>query len=177
MRKLFILMIITSVVLSSCSFLAGPSEPSEEPVVIKDRVISLPPQPTVYPGGQSMLPFRYVQVVDMEDLDNARYSIVGEVRGTGCVNAENPEKGDTHHYGKLVAEEFQYTENVATAPTDAYSVALGNAMHELIVSVHEKGAQFVIFPSYTVDFSENGWITVEARALAVQIKADTEPEV
>lgn len=122
------------------------------------------------PGGQSTIPTRYIAVDDMTDLDNSKYEILGEVSGTGRVNAYNPEQGDTHKYGKLLLNEFgDNFEHVTLASTDPYDVSLGNALYEVINNARTIGAHFIIYPSYTVEFTDSGEIITNATAVAVRV--------
>ena len=125
------------------------------------------------PGGQSTVPVRYITVNNMEDLDNERYAIIGEVSGYGEVNAYNPEDGDTHKYGRFLDwEEQVLSDNVTMAGLDPYDVSLGNAIYDLYENMKNAGGHFVIFPSYAVEFTDEGQIRTIVSALAVKVLSD-----
>lgn len=155
MKKPIFLVLIATFVLASCSTILPQNE--SEPM----------------PGGQSVLPSRYIQVGDITDLDNEHYEIIGVVSGTGKVDADNPENGDTHKYGKFVLDETSTGfENITMAGTNPYDVSLGNAIYQLITEAKAKGAQFVIYPSYTVEFTNNREIITNVTAIAVKVIPD-----
>ena len=157
MKKPIFLVLIATFVLASCSTIFSQDENGSEPM----------------PGGQSVLPSRYIQVGDITDLDNEHYEIIGVVSGTGKVDADNPENGDTHKYGKLILDETSIGfENITMAGTNPYDVSLGNAIYQLIAEAKAKGAQFVIYPSYTVEFTDNREIITNVTAIAVKVIPD-----
>ena len=123
------------------------------------------------PGGESMMPMRYIHVISAADLDSPFYTIIGTVEGHGRVNADNPEDGDTHSYGRLLSDETTGVDGVAMEGTAAYDVSLSNAVAELIDAAWDKGASFVVFPAYTVRFTDDRYIETTIRAIAVKMNA------
>ena len=177
------LILVTVFILASCSSTDGFSTTpnvraekyeydfktdEEPPVPSKANVPPMfVPSGDPLPGGESMMPMRHINVLSALQLDSPLYSIVGTVEGKGRVNAENPEDGDTHVYGKLVTEEEYAVDYVSTEGTDPYAVSLSNAIADMISDAWEKGAAFVVFPSYIVDFTEDGCIETTVRAVGV----------
>ena len=176
MKAIRFISIITfaMLVLTSCSSLFNNSAdglisepaPQEELPMVKAEMMT---SGDLMPGGESMLPMRYIAVTNEFDFDSPLYTIIGEVRGFGRVNADNPEDGGTHMYGKLVLDEVSAVDGVTMEGTAAYDVSLSNAVYELIEDAWAKGAQFVIFPTYTVNFTEDRYIETTVKAIAVKV--------
>ena len=172
--RLISIILVAMLALTSCSSLFNSSvdgllsepAPSEELPVVEAKMMT---SGDLMPGGESMLPMRYIAVTNEFDFNSPLYTMVGEVKGFGRVNADNPEDGDTHMYGKLVLDEVSAVSGVTMEGTAAYDVSLSNAVYELIEDAWAKGAQFVIFPTYTVNFTEDRYIETTVKAIAVKV--------
>ena len=143
-------------------------EKAEPPVPGKENVTPMfVPSGDTMPGGESMMPLRSLFVLTPEDLGNGIYEIVGTVEGKGRVNADNPEDGDTHMYGRLVENEGSAMDSISMEGIDPYDVSLANAIADMIQDAWSKGAAFVVFPSYVVDFTDDRYIETTVKAVGV----------
>lgn len=146
------------------------AEEAEPPIPSKDNIPAVfIPSGDLMPGGESMMATRSLMVLQPSDLESGIYNVIGTVEGKGRINADNPEDGDSHMYGRLTEEEVDSVDYVSIEGTDPYAVSLSNAIADMIQNAWAEDAAFVVFPSYVVKFTEDRYIETTVRAVAVGI--------
>lgn len=146
------------------------AEEAEPPIPSKDNIPAVfIPSGDLMPGGESMMATRSLMVLQPSDLESGIYNVIGTVEGKGRINADNPEDGDSHMYGRLTEAEVNSVDSVSIEGTDPYAVSLSNAIADMIQNAWAEDAAFVVFPSYVVRFTEDRYIETIVRAVAVGI--------
>lgn len=95
------------------------------------------------------------------------YEIKGRVTGTAEVSFADPSNGDTLHYGLLTPS--MEPVSVSDISHTAFDIAIANAVYEMVRQGEELGADFLLFPTYTLENTENDTLKVRATAVAAAL--------
>jgi hypothetical protein len=95
------------------------------------------------------------------------YEIKGRVTGTAEVSFTNPSDGDTLHYGVLTPSLLP--SSIEDINYNAFDVAIANAIYEMVRQGEELGADFLLFPTYMLENTENDTLKVRATAVAAAL--------
>ena len=121
-------------------------------------------------GAMGYFPVREVEVNSLADLQSGSFEIIGTVSGVGRVDVDDAERGDSMGYGSLEVLDVDrmYYGLDWMVTEDPCTVALANAVNEMIKNARSMGAAFVTFPSYTVEIID-GEAVATASAIAVKL--------
>lgn len=96
------------------------------------------------------------------------YDIKGRVTGFGEVALDDPSNGDTFRYGLLTPTESTPID-ISSISYNAYDVAVANATYDMIAQGQAMDADFLLFPTYTVENTQDGKLRVRASAVAASV--------
>ncbi len=121
-------------------------------------------------GAMGYFPVREVEVMGLDDLQSGSFEVIGTVIGEGSVDADHADVGDSMGYGSLEVMDVDrmYYGLDWMVTEDPCTVALANAVNEMIKNARSMGAAFVTFPSYTVEIID-GEAVATASAIAVKL--------
>lgn len=95
------------------------------------------------------------------------YEIKGKVTGSAEVAFTDPFDGDTFHYGVLTPK--MGPSSMADISYNAFDIAIANAVYEMVRQGEALGADFLLFPTYTLENTEDNTLKVRASAVAAAL--------